>query len=241
MYFEPQTFTDTVFLSDFAESASSHKSTANHRAGNTTNLIALPRVMHFDRCRFDGPVFATRPGKRAFGGQLSFTDASMAAGLNLRELALSADLDLHGTMVAGLADLSQMRVSRIEMAGATFSGDVNLANSTVLDLSAVRTSFEGKLLAQRLRVLGDLSLIEARVAGYLDLSYARILGDAYFDHCKSQERVVLDYADIHGLSSFFSVVWPRPSLRFGRLRGKIDAFEQLALSDEKAEGLRRDL
>ncbi len=223
-------FTDTVYLSDFAQRAPADATGGPSRA-------SLPTLVNLRGCQFDGPVLAGRPGETVFGGLIDFTGASFRAGVDLRGLRLSHDLLLARTTSASLVRLSGIRIAGlIDLSHASFGESLQLDNAQVFALTARRLNVAAGVNLQRLHVTESLAFIEAELRGYVDATYLRCLGDAFFDHVVNDDRVVLDYAAINGRLSLANVKWPAASLRHLAVAGPIDGLTPDVLATANLEG-----
>ncbi len=223
-------FRDTVYLSDFGQRLPADASAGPLR-------VTLPTLVNLRSCQFDGPVLAGRPGELVYGGLVDLTGASFRAGLDLRGLQLSHELLLARSTSAAPVRLSGIRVAGLlDASYASFGASLHLDNAQVYSLVARRLSVGDGVNLQRLHVTEGLSLIEAELGGYVDATYVRCLGDAFFDHVRNGDRVVLDHAEVFGRLSLANAKWAVASLRHVYVRGPIEGLTPEVLAKADLEG-----
>ncbi|MFD1149677.1 translocation/assembly module TamB domain-containing protein [Saccharothrix hoggarensis] len=122
--------------------------------------VEFPYVLEFVRCRFEEPP-DLRQGKLA---GIEFADCWLP-GLAARNLSSANDVSLVGSTVEGLVDLVDA-----EVAGSLTLRDAELRAPGTIALHADRLKLAGGVLAQRVRVTGELRMAGAHVGGYCNVS-----------------------------------------------------------------------
>ncbi|WP_447004884.1 hypothetical protein ACRAKI_35800 [Saccharothrix isguenensis] len=122
--------------------------------------VEFPYLLEFVRCRFEEPP-DLRQGKLA---GIEFADCWLP-GLSGRNLGSANEVSLAGSTVDGLVDLVD----------ADVAGSLSLRDSTLrvpdgIAFHADRLKLAGGLLAQRVRVVGELRMAGAHVGGYCNFS-----------------------------------------------------------------------
>ncbi|MFE9744368.1 hypothetical protein ACFYOT_05655 [Saccharothrix saharensis] len=122
--------------------------------------VEFPYLLEFVRCRFEEPP-DLRQGKLA---GIEFADCRLP-GLAARNLSCANEVSLAGSTVEGLVDLVDA-----DVAGSLSLRDSALVVPDGIALHADRLKLAGGLLAQRVRVTGELRMAGAHVGGYCNLS-----------------------------------------------------------------------
>lgn len=122
--------------------------------------VEFPYLLEFVRCRFEEPP-DLRQGKLA---GIEFADCWLL-GLSARNLSSANEVSLAGSTVEGLVDLVDA-----DVAGSLSLRDSSLLLPTGIAFHADRLKLAGGLLAQRVRVVGELRMAGANVGGYCNFS-----------------------------------------------------------------------
>ncbi|TQM82062.1 hypothetical protein FHX81_4454 [Saccharothrix saharensis] len=122
--------------------------------------VEFPYLLEFVRCRFEEPP-DLRQGKLA---GIEFAECWLP-GLSARNLSCANEVSLAGSTVEGLVDLVDA-----DVAGSLSLRDSALVVPDGIALHADRLKLAGGLLAQRVRVTGELRMAGAHVGGYCNLS-----------------------------------------------------------------------
>lgn len=122
--------------------------------------VEFPYVLEFVRCRFEEPP-DLRQGKLA---GIEFAGCRLP-GLLGRNLSSSNELSLAGSTVEGPVDLVDA-----DIAGSLSLREATLRLPDAIAFHADRLKLAGGLLAQRVKVTGELRMAGARVGGYCNLS-----------------------------------------------------------------------
>lgn len=126
--------------------------------------VEFPYLLEFVRCRFEEPP-DLRQGKLA---GIEFADCWLP-GLSARNLSSANEVSLAGSTVEGLVDLVDA-----DVAGSLSLRDSALVLPDGIALHADRLKVAGGLLAQRVRVTGELRMAGAHVGGYCNFSGGRL-------------------------------------------------------------------
>ncbi|WP_158847344.1 hypothetical protein [Saccharothrix deserti] len=122
--------------------------------------VEFPYLLEFVRCRFEEPP-DLRQGKLA---GIEFAD-SWLPGLSARNLSSANEVSLAGSTVEGLVDLVDA-----DVAGSLSLRDSSLSVPDAIAFHADRLKLAGGLLAQRVKVAGELRMAGANVGGYCNFS-----------------------------------------------------------------------
>ncbi|MFD0201254.1 MULTISPECIES: hypothetical protein [Saccharothrix] len=122
--------------------------------------VEFPYLLEFVRCRFEEPP-DLRQGKLA---GIAFADCWLP-GVSARNLSSANEVSLDGSTVEGLVDLVDA-----DVAGSLSVRDSALSVPDGIALHADRLKVAGGLLAQRVRVTGELRMAGAHVGGYCNFS-----------------------------------------------------------------------
>ncbi|WP_367134049.1 hypothetical protein [Saccharothrix sp. HUAS TT1] len=122
--------------------------------------VEFPYLLEFVRCRFEEPP-DLRQGKLA---GIEFADCWLP-GLSARNLSSANEVSLAGSAVEGLVDLVDA-----DVAGSLSLRDSSLRVPDGIALHADRLKVAGGLLAQRVRVAGELRMAGAHVGGYCNFT-----------------------------------------------------------------------
>ncbi|MEU4739168.1 hypothetical protein AB0G02_01730 [Actinosynnema sp. NPDC023658] len=122
--------------------------------------VEFPYLLEFVRCRFEEPP-DLRQAKLA---GIEFADCWLP-GLSARNLGSANEVSLAGSAVEGLVDLVDA-----DVAGSLSLRDSALRLPDGIALHADRLKVAGGLLAQRVRVTGELRMAGAHVGGYCNFS-----------------------------------------------------------------------
>ncbi|XVS64382.1 hypothetical protein ACQPYE_40115 [Actinosynnema sp. CA-299493] len=122
--------------------------------------VEFPYLLEFVRCRFEEPP-DLRQAKLA---GIEFADCRLP-GLSARNLGSANEVSLAGSTVEGLVDLVDA-----DVAGSLSLRDSTLVLPDGIALHADRLTLAGGLLAQRVRVTGELRMAGAHVGGYCNFS-----------------------------------------------------------------------
>ncbi|MFE2750988.1 hypothetical protein ACFXGA_03175 [Actinosynnema sp. NPDC059335] len=122
--------------------------------------VEFPYLLEFVRCRFEEPP-DLRQGKLA---GIEFADCRLP-GLSARNLSCANEVSLAGSTVEGLVDLVDA-----DVAGSLSLRDSVLRAPDGIAFHADRMKLAGGLLAQRVRVSGELRMAGAHVGGYCNFS-----------------------------------------------------------------------
>jgi hypothetical protein len=212
LQFVKQTFKDTVYLSDFASD--------NHLESKQV-VHELPSALSFDRCAFEGPVYAARPGERLMGTSISFSESSFAKEVDLTGTNLSHSLDMFGVVCSQSLKLEDCYIgNRLELRSAKVGGILRITECLLGDLQAARAAVQGGASLQRTTVIRGLSFMEAELFGYVDMSYLSCYGNAFFDLLKTNDRIVFDHSHFHQNLSLVKVDTSQLSERNMRVQGR---------------------
>ena len=133
--------------------------------------VEFPYLLEFVRCRFEEPP-DLRQGKLA---GIEFADCRLP-GLLARNLSSANEVSLAGSTVEGLVDLVDA-----DVAGSLSLRDSALVVPDGIALHADRMKVAGGLLAQRVRVTGELRMAGAHVGGYCNFSGGQLINP--LRHC----------------------------------------------------------
>ncbi|ONI82240.1 hypothetical protein ALI22I_39595 [Saccharothrix sp. ALI-22-I] len=122
--------------------------------------VEFPYLLEFVRCRFEEPP-DLRQGKLA---GIEFADCWLP-GLSARNLSSANEVSLAGSTVEGVVDLVDA-----DVAGSLSLRDSSLRVPDAIAFHADRLKLAGGLLAQRVRVTGELRMAGAHVGGYCNFS-----------------------------------------------------------------------